>query len=88
MANIPSARKRARQTIKRTERNKTWRSRVRTSVRKVEEAVASGDPEAATSALRNAESELARAGQRHVIHRKTVSRKISRLSATVNALKG
>lgn len=87
MANIPSARKRARQTIKRTERNKMRRSRYRTSVRRVEEAVAAGDADAAMSALRIAESELARAASRHVIHSRTASRKVSRLSAKIQALR-
>lgn len=87
MANIASAQKRARQMIKRTERNKMRRSRYRTSVRKVEDAVASGDADAAMAALRNAEAEFARAGRKHVIHRKTVSRKVSRLNARIRALK-
>ncbi len=87
MANIASAQKRARQMIKRAERNKMRRSRYRTSVRRVEDAVASGDAEAAMAALRNAETELARAGRKHVIHRKTVSRKVSRLNARIRALK-
>ncbi len=87
MANIASARKRARQMIKRTERNKMRRSRYRTGVRRVEEAIASGDADAAMEALRNAQSELARAGRKRVIHPKTVSRKISRLNVRVRALK-
>ena len=87
MANIASAQKRARQMIKRAERNKMRRSRYRTSVRKVEDAVESGDADAAMTALRNAEAELARAGRKHVIHRKTVSRKVSRLNAKIRALK-
>ena len=88
MANIASARKRARQLIKRTERNKMRRSRYRTGVRKVEEALASSDAEAAMEALRDAQSELARAGRKRVIHPKTASRKISRLNTRVRALKG
>ena len=87
MANIASAQKRARQMIKRAERNKMRRSRYRTSVRRVEDAVESGDAEAAMAALRNAETELARAGRKNVIHRKTVSRKVSRLNARIRALK-
>jgi len=86
MANIVSARKRARQTLRRTERNKIRRSRFRSSVRKAEEAVASGDAEAAMAALRAAESELGRAARRNVIHAKTASRKVSRLNAKVRAI--
>ena len=63
------------------------RSRYRTGVRKVEEALASGDVESAMEALRNAQSELARAGRERVIHPKTASRKISRLNTRVRALK-
>ncbi len=88
MANIASARKRARQTVKRTERNKMRRSRYRSSVRRVEEAVAAGDADAAAEALRVAQSELARASRRNVIHAKTASRKVSRLNARVRSLQG
>ncbi|WP_062228207.1 30S ribosomal protein S20 [Aureimonas frigidaquae] len=83
MANTPSAKKATRKIARRTAINKTRRSRVRTFLRKVEEAILSGDQEAARAALRAAEPELARAASKGVMHRNTVSRKISRLSSRV-----
>ena len=86
MANSPQAKKRARQNEKRFAINKARRSRIRTFLRKVEEAIASGDKEAATAALRAAQPELMRGVTRGVYHKNTASRKISRLSARVKAL--
>lgn len=86
MANIASARKRIRQTVKRTAQNKARRSRVHSFVRKVEEAIASGDKTAAQAALAAAQPELQRAATKGVLHDNTVSRKISRLSARVKAI--
>ncbi|GBD41129.1 30S ribosomal protein S20 [bacterium HR39] len=86
MANYPSAKKRIRQTIKRTMRNKARRSRIRTFVRKVEEAIARGDYEAAREAFVKAESELRRGVTKGVLHINTAARKISRLSKKVKAL--
>lgn len=86
MANTASARKRIRQTAKRTERNKARKSRMRTFVKKVEAACTSGDKAAAAEALRLAQPELQRAAGKGVIHRNTVSRKISRLAARIKAL--
>ena len=86
MANTASARKRIRQTAKRTERNQARKSRMRTFVKKVEVACASGDKAAAAEALRLAQPELQRAAGKGVIHRNTVSRKLSRLAARVKAL--
>ncbi len=86
MANTASARKRIRQIEKRTERNKARKSRVRTFLRKVEQAIAGGDHDAAREALRAAQPELQRAATKGVMHRNTVSRKMSRLSARVKAL--
>jgi small subunit ribosomal protein S20 len=83
MANSPQAKKRARQNERRFDVNKARRSRIRTFLRKVEEAIASGDKEAATAALRQAQPELMRGVTRGVLHKNTVSRKISRLSARV-----
>ncbi len=83
MANTPSAKKATRKIARRTAINKTRRSRVRTFLRKVEEAILSSDQEAARAALRAAEPELARAASKGVMHRNTVSRKISRLSSRV-----
>ncbi|MEO0692381.1 MAG: 30S ribosomal protein S20 [Pseudomonadota bacterium] len=86
MANSPQAKKRARQNERRFAVNKARRSRIRTYLRKVEEAIASGDTDAATSALRAAQPELMRGVTKGVFHKNTVSRKISRLSARVKAI--
>jgi small subunit ribosomal protein S20 len=86
MANTASARKRARQTVIRTERNKARRSRMRTFVTKVEAAIASGNKEAAAEALRVAQPELQRAAGKGVVHKNLVARKVSRLSARIKAL--
>ncbi len=86
MANTTSAKKAARQTVRRTEANKTRRSRMRTYVRKVEEAIASGDKEAANLALREAQPEIQRSAAKGIMHKNTASRKISRLSARIKAL--
>jgi len=86
MANTASARKRIRQIERRTERNKSRMSRMRTFIKKVEMAVASGDKEAATVALREAQPEMQRAAGKGVVHKNTISRKISRLSARVKSL--
>lgn len=86
MANNDSARKRIRQTAKRTARNKARKSRVRSFVRKVEEAVASGDKAAAQEAFRAAQPEMQRAATKGVVHANTVARKLSRLSARVKSL--
>ena len=86
MANIASARKRIRQTIKRTERNKSRKSRVRTFVKKVESALSLGNKEQAIIALREAQPELQRACSKGIIHRNTVARKISRLSSRIKKL--
>lgn len=86
MANIASAQKRIRQTLKRTARNKARKSRVHSFLRKVEEAVAAGDKDAAVAALRAAQPEMQRAVGKGVLKANAVSRKISRLSATVKAV--
>jgi small subunit ribosomal protein S20 len=86
MANSPSSKKRARQNERRAEVNKARRSRMRTFIRKVEEAIATGDDDAATTALRQAQPEIMRSVSRGVVHRNTASRKISRLSGRVKAL--
>ncbi|MCC6720360.1 MAG: 30S ribosomal protein S20 [Acetobacteraceae bacterium] len=86
MANTASARKRIRQNARRAERNKARTSRMRTFIKKVETAVASGNKEAAAAALREAQPELQRAAGKGVVHKNTASRKISRLSARVKAL--
>ena len=86
MANTKSAQKAARQTIRRTEVNKSRRSEMRTYVRKVEEAIASKDPKVAAEALSAAEPRLARAAQKGIVHKNAASRKISRLTKRVKAL--
>jgi small subunit ribosomal protein S20 len=86
MANSPQSKKRARQAERRTEVNKARRSRIRTFVRKVEEAIAGGDQSAAVAALRAAQPEMMRGVTKGVSHLNTVSRKISRLSARVKAM--
>ena len=88
MANTKSAQKAARQTISRTEVNKSRRSEMRTYVRKVEEAIASKDPKVAAEALSAAEPKLARAAQKGIVHKNAASRKISRLTKRVKALAG
>jgi small subunit ribosomal protein S20 len=86
MANTKSAKKAARQTVRRAEANKTRRTRLRSSVRKVEEAIASGDKAAAAAALKAAEPVIARTAQKGIVHRKTASRKVSRLVKRVGAM--
>jgi len=86
MANTKSAKKATRKMAHKTEINRNRMSRVRTYVRKVEEALASGDKAAASDALKAAQPELMRAAGHGVLHRNTVSRKISRLAARVKAV--
>lgn len=86
MANTAQSKKRARQTIARTAINKARKSRIRTFLRKVEEAIASGNAAAAAEALRRAQPELARGVTKGVIHKNKLARKMSRLSARVKAL--
>ena len=86
MANSPQAKKRARQNEARFQVNKARRSRIRTYLRKVEEAIASGDKEAATAALRAAQPELMRGVTKGVYHKNTVARKMSRLSSRVKSV--
>ncbi|HEY7580380.1 MAG TPA: 30S ribosomal protein S20 [Acetobacteraceae bacterium] len=86
MANTASARKRIRQTKTRTARNQARKSRMRTFIKKVEAAIAGGNKEAATQALRAAQPEMQRAAGKGVAHPNTVARKLSRLSARIKAL--
>jgi small subunit ribosomal protein S20 len=86
MANTTQSKKRARQSEARYDVNKARRSRIRTYLRKVEEAIAGGDQAVAAAALRAAQPELARGVSKGVLHKNTVSRKISRLAARVNGL--
>lgn len=86
MANTPQAKKRARQNERRSEINKARRTRVRTFLRKVEEAIESGDKENASTALRAAQPELMRGVTKGIFHKNTVARKMSRLTARVKAI--
>jgi small subunit ribosomal protein S20 len=87
MANTKSAKKATRVAARRTTINKNRVSRIRTSVRKVEEAIAAGDQTAAASALQAAQPELMRGAQKGVLHKNTASRKVSRLASRVKAMK-
>ncbi|MFY8114647.1 MAG: 30S ribosomal protein S20 [Rhabdaerophilum sp.] len=86
MANTKSAKKAARQTLRRTEVNKARRSRMRTSVRYVEEAIAKGDVNAALAAMKKAEPELAKAAQNGIVHKNMAARKVSRLIRQIRSL--
>jgi small subunit ribosomal protein S20 len=86
MANKKSAQKRILQTEKRTLRNSMRKSRIRTFIRKVYDAIGSGEKETARSALVNAQSEIMRGVSKGVMHKNTGSRKVSRLSAAVKKL--
>ena len=86
MPHHKSAEKRLRQTETRTAVNRARMSRVRSFVKKVESAIASGDKQAAQSALQVAQPELHRATTKGVMHRNTVARKLSRLTSRINAL--
>ncbi len=86
MANSPQAKKRARQNERRFQINKARRSRIRTHLRKVEEAIASGDQAAAAEALKTVQPELMRGVTKGVMHKNTASRKMSRLAARVKGM--
>jgi small subunit ribosomal protein S20 len=86
MANTASAKKAARRNTRRTAVNRNRVSRVRSSVRKVDEAIASGDKTAAAAALKAAEPELMRAASKGALHKKAASRKVSRLAKRVKSL--
>lgn len=86
MANNPGAKKAIRKIEARTQVNKARRTRVRTYLRRFQEAVASGDVKAATVAFGEAQSELMRAVSKGVVHKNTGSRKVSRLAAQLRKL--
>lgn len=86
MANSPQAKKRARQIERRTAVNKSRRTRIRGFLRKVEEAITGGDQAVASEALKAAQPEIMRGVTKGVWHKKTASRKVSRLSARVKAM--
>lgn len=87
MANSPQAKKRVRQIERRTAVNSARKSRMRTFIRKVEDAIRSGDAEAARAALTAAQPEIMRGASRGVLHRNTASRKMSRLAHRVKEMK-
>lgn len=86
MANTASAKKMVRKIERRTEAGKARRSRMRTFIRRIEEAIASGDKDAANEALKSAQPEIMRASQKGMLHPKTASRKVSRLSKRISSL--
>ena len=86
MANTPQAKKRIRRNERRAEINGARVSRIRTFIKKVESALASGDREAASAALTAAQPELARGVAKGVLHKNTASRKFSRLTKRLSAL--
>jgi small subunit ribosomal protein S20 len=86
MANTSSARKATRKIARRTEINKARRTRMRSSVRQVEEAIASGDKNKALEAMKNAETALMRAARQGQVHKNTASRKVSRLTKSIAKL--
>lgn len=86
MANIRSAKKRIRQTARKTTVNRNRMSRVRTYVKKVEAAIDTGDKDAASAALKAAQPEIMRGVTKGVLHRNTASRKVARLNARIKAL--
>jgi len=86
MANSPQAKKRIRQIARRTGMNKARRSRVRTFVRKVEEAIRAGDQGGARGAVKAAQPEIMRGVTKGMAHKNTASRKVSRLNARIKAM--
>ncbi len=86
MANTPSAKKAIRKISRKTAVNRHRRGMMRGQIRKVEEAIASGDAAAASAALQSAQPEIMRSAQKGIVHKNAASRKISRLSRRVKAL--
>jgi small subunit ribosomal protein S20 len=86
MANTSSAKKAIRKLARRTDVNRSRRSRIKTYLRKVEEAIASGDKTAAVAAFAAAEPELVRGAQKGIFHKNTAARKVSRLSKRIQAI--
>ncbi|MCF6304567.1 MAG: 30S ribosomal protein S20 [Rhodobacteraceae bacterium] len=86
MANSPQSKKRARTAERRAEINKNRRTRIKTFIRRVEEAITGGDQKVAAEALKNAQPEIMRGVTKGVWHKSTASRKVSRLAARVKAM--
>ena len=86
MANTPSAKKRIRNTLRKTDINKSRRSRIKTFIRKVEEAIETKDSKSAMDCLKAAQPEIMRGVTKGIFHKNTASRKISRLSSRIKAI--
>ena len=86
MANTPSAKKRIRNTLRKTDINKSRRSRIKTFVRKVEDALELKDAKSAMDSLKAAQPEIMRGVTKGIFHKNTASRKISRLSSRIKAI--
>ena len=86
MANTPSAKKRIRNTLRKTDINKSRRSRIKTFIRKVEDAIESKDAKSAVDSLKAAQPEIMRGVTKGIFHKNTASRKISRLSSRIKAI--
>jgi small subunit ribosomal protein S20 len=86
MANLSSSKKMVRKIARRTARNRDQKSKMRSFIRRVDEAIASGDKAAAETALRDAQPLIARAGRKGLMHKKTASRKVSRLAKQVSSI--
>ncbi len=86
MANLSSSKKMVRKIERRTARNRDQKSKMRTFIRRVDEAIAGGDKAAAETALRAAQPLIARAGRKGLMHKKTASRKVSRLAKRISAI--
>ena len=86
MANLSSSKKMVRKIERRTARNRDQKSKMRTFIRRVDEAIAGGDKAAAETALRAAQPLIARAGRKGLMRKKTASRKVSRLAKQISAI--
>jgi small subunit ribosomal protein S20 len=86
MANTSSAKKAARQTLRRTEVNRTRVTRIRTALKKVEDAIKTGDKKVAAEALREAQPIIARGAKTGTLHKNTASRKVSRLAQRIKKI--
>ena len=86
MANTPSAKKRIRNTLRKTDINKSRRSRIKTFVKKVEDAIETKDAKSAMDSLKAAQPEIMRGVTKGIFHKNTASRKISRLSSRIKAI--
>lgn len=86
MANLSSSKKMVRKIERRTARNRDQKSKMRSFIRRVDKAIASGDKAAAETALRDAQPLIARAGRKGLMHKKTASRKVSRLAKRVSSI--